>query len=241
MAKRRRQQRAETTNYLCGIDVSEYQGAIAWKKVASYKFDFAYLRSNVGTKEDARLEYNSKRAKNNNIPFGYYVYVKPELDAEMQISMLLDAHYKYGATLVPQIDVEHHGNLHPRLVRKCVDHIVLRATQELGKPPAIYSGDWFWNSRVKSRKHGNCPLWVAKYVQYSPKEFEQNGVPIPPAEWANWALSFEQPKPLKGWSDWDIWQFSAGYNNCGKRYGMVSNDLDLNIMKEQCWERIVIR
>jgi len=224
--------------YLTGIDVSEYQGEIAWRKVASFGFNFAYIRSNVGMKQDSLLEYNSKRAKNNKIPFGYYVYVKPELDAEMQISMLLEAHRKYEANLVPQIDIEHHGDLHPSLVRQSVDHIVKRATKELGKPPAIYSGDWFWNSRVKSRKHGNCPLWVAKYVQYSPKEFEQNGVPMNPSEWAGWAFSFEQPKPLMGWKDWDIWQFAAGYNNCGKRYGMVSNDLDLNIIKENCMDRL---
>lgn len=227
-----------TQGYVTGIDVSEYQGEIAWKKVASFGFDFAYIRSNVGTKQDSMLEYNSKRVANNKIPFGYYVYVKPELDAEEQISILLEAHRKYEANLAPQIDVEHHGNLHPRDVRKSVDHIIKRATEALGRPPTVYSGDWFWNSRVKSRKHGNCPLWVAKYVQYSEKEFEQNGVPMKPADWAAWAFSFEQPKPLMGWKDWDIWQFAAGYNNCGKRYGMVSNDLDLNIMKVQCMARL---
>jgi len=227
-----------TQGYVTGIDVSEYQGEIAWKKVASFGFDFAYIRSNVGTKQDSMLEYNSKRVANNKIPFGYYVYVKPELDAEEQISILLEAHRKYGANLAPQIDVEHHGDLHPRHVRKSVDYIIKRATEALGRPPTVYSGDWFWNSRVKSRKHGNCPLWVAKYVQYSQKEFEQNGVPMKPADWAAWALSFEQPKPLMGWKDWDIWQFAAGYNNCGKRYGMVSNDLDLNIMKAECMARL---
>jgi len=227
-----------TQGYVTGIDVSEYQGEIAWKKVASFGFDFAYIRSNVGTKQDSMLEYNSKRVANNKIPFGYYVYVKPELDAEEQISILLDAHRKYGANLAPQIDVEHHGDLHPRHVRKSVDHIIKRATEALGRPPTVYSGDWFWNSRVKSRKHGNCPLWVAKYVQYSHKQFEQNSVPMNPADWVDWALSFEQPKPLMGWKDWDIWQFAAGYNNCGKRYGMVSNDLDLNIMKAECMARL---
>jgi len=229
-----------TQGYVTGIDVSEYQGEIAWKKVASFGFDFAYIRSNVGTKQDSMLEYNSKRVANNKIPFGYYVYVKPELDAEEQISILLEAHRKYGANLAPQIDVEHHGDLHPRHVRKSVDHIIKRATEALGRPPTVYSGDWFWNSRVKSRKHGNCPLWVAKYVQYSQKEFEQNGVPMKPADWAAWALSFEQPKPLMGWKDWDIWQFAAGHNNCGQRYGMVSSDLDLNIMKKNCMNRLLI-
>jgi len=227
-----------TQGYVTGIDVSEYQGEIAWKKVASFGFDFAYIRSNVGTKQDSMLEHNSKRVANNKIPFGYYVYVKPELDAEEQISILLEAHRKYGANLAPQIDVEHHGDLHPSHVRKSVDHIIKRATEALGRPPTVYSGDWFWNSRVKSRKHGNCPLWVAKYVQYSQKEFEQNGVPMKPADWAAWALSFEQPKPLMGWKDWDIWQFAAGHNNCGKRYGMVSDDLDLNIMKAECMARL---
>jgi len=226
--------------YLTGIDVSEYQGTINWKKVASFGFDFAYIRSNVGTKQDALLEYNSKRAKNNEIPFGYYVYVKPELDAEKQISMLLEAHRTYGANLVPQIDIEHHGDLPPKLVKQAVDHIIARATTELGKPPAIYSGDWFWNSRVQSRKHGNCPLWVAKYVQYSPEAFKANGVPMKPADWATWALSFEQPKPLIGWKDWDIWQFAARHNNCGQRYGMVSSDLDLNIAKQNCIKRLLI-
>jgi GH25 family lysozyme M1 (1,4-beta-N-acetylmuramidase) len=239
--KKRKARRNRQEKYLCGIDVSQYQGAIAWKKVAEHKLDFAYIRSNVGTKEDERLEYNSKRVKKNNIPFGYYVYVKPELDAEEQVSMLLEAHHKYGANLIPQIDVEHHGNLHPKLVRQSVDYIVRRATEELGKPPSIYSGDWFWNSRVNSRRHGNCPLWVAKYVQYSNEAFDKNPVPVPPSEWANWALSFYNPAPLKGWKTWDVWQFAAGFNGCGKRYGMVSTDLDLNIMKEQSFSRYLLQ
>jgi GH25 family lysozyme M1 (1,4-beta-N-acetylmuramidase) len=227
-------------NWLTGIDISHYQGNIAWKKVADAKIDFAYIRSNVGTTKDNLFEVNAKRATRNKIPFGFYVYVKPELDSEKQVEMILKAHRECGATLVPQVDVEHHGDLHPRYVRRSVNIITSAITQELGKEPVIYTGQWFWDSRVKTRKFRKYPLWVAKYVKYSDRGYRACPVPLDPQYWDEYALSFETPAPFGGWYDWDIWQFSAGFNGVGKKYGMQSNDLDLNIMKKRSWSKFLI-
>ncbi len=78
-----------TDNYMTGIDVSQYQGNITWKKVKDAGIDFAYIRSNVGLKEDELLKQNCSRARKNGIPFGLYVYIKPEEDVVEQLLMVL--------------------------------------------------------------------------------------------------------------------------------------------------------
>ena len=111
----RRDNSAMTAKYLTGIDVSQYQGNINWKTVRDAKIDFVHMRSNVGTKQDTYMkDYCSKAG----LPFGLYVYIKPEEDVVMQMRMMLDNHKQTGATLIPQIDIEHHGEKKPKELKR---------------------------------------------------------------------------------------------------------------------------
>ena len=228
--------------WMTAIDVSQYQGNILWKKVKEAGIDFAYIRSNAGLNEDDLLTQNCRRARNNGIPFGLYVYIKPEENVVAQMRMVLDNHKKHGATLVPQIDIEHDGGAKPKILKKIVRTCIKMATDELGKPPVIYTYAVFWNAHVNMRFGvSHCPLWVARYVYYSDVEFKDNPVPKDPTKWKVYAFSSKKTPPLvKGWKKWDVWQFAANHNHAGKKFGMSSAHLDLNIVKKASYSKLVL-
>jgi GH25 family lysozyme M1 (1,4-beta-N-acetylmuramidase) len=228
--------------WLTAIDVSQYQGNINWKKVKKSKIDFAYIRSNAGLNEDDLLKQNCNRAKKNNIPFGLYVYIKPEEDVVAQMRLVLNNHKKYGATLVPQIDIEHAGDAKPKVLKQIVKTCIQMATNELCKPPAIYTYAVFWNAHVAMKLGvSQCPLWVARYVYYSDAEFKAKPVPKNVSLWADYAFASKKiPPPVKGWADWDAWQFAGNYDHAGKKFGMTSAHLDLNIVKKDSYKKFVL-
>ena len=225
--------------YLTGVDISQYQGNINWQKVKDAKVDFAHIRSNVGLKADTLLADNCTKV---GVPFGLYVYIKPEEDAVAQMRMMLDNHKKYKATLIPQIDMEHDGGKKPKELKEIVRTCIKMATDELGKPPSIYTYPSFWNAHVTIAKNiDHCPLWVARYVYYSAEEFKANPVPKDVSLWAEYALNSKKtPAAVKGWKSWDVWQFAGNHDNAGKMLGMQSAHLDLNIMKEESFTRFVL-
>lgn len=61
----------------------------------------------------------------------------------------------------------------------------------------------------------------------------------PPAEWEVVAMGTGKEPPNLALRDrpWDGWQWSAGGNAQGPVYGCGSNDLDLNIIRPDAWER----
>jgi len=61
---------------------------------------------------------------------------------------------------------------------------------------------------------------------------------IDPAGWEAWAWKHGStgPKSPMG-APWAGWQFSAGYNRQGGRYGTQGTDLDLNIVDLDAWRR----
>ena len=229
-------------DWLTAIDVSQYQGNIIWKKVKDAGIDFAYIRSNAGLNEDDLLRQNCNRAKKNSIPFGLYVYIKPENDVVAKMRMVLDNHKKYGATLIPQIDIEHDGGVQPKVLKQIVRTCIKMATDELGKPPAIYTYAVFWNAHVSMRLGvSHCPLWVARYVYYSDAEFKANPIPRDPSLWRDYAFNSKKiPPAVKGWKTWDAWQFAGNYDHAGKKFGMTSAHLDLNIVKSASYDKFVL-
>lgn len=221
-----------------GIDVSEYQGDINWAKVKSAGIGFAYIRAGVGVTIDKQAKRNITVSKLRGVPRGVYIYFKPELDVAKQAKILLDAHQ--GCELIPMIDVEHHGDLTPKQIVAALTRLVAIVEKAVGKPPVIYTGKWFWDARVKSKKFGGCPLWVSQYVYYSTQSYKVDPVPVASQAWGAWARLRLKPAVFGGWSRWSAWQFSAGFNGVGKRYGVQSRDLDLNVVPPEVYKTLFV-
>ena len=229
--------------YIPGIDISRWQGNIKWKVVRDKKIPFSYIRALNGLTLDPLLQSNITKAKLNGVPFGLYIWWRPEQDPILQAKLIMKLHKESGATMVPMIDVEdNQKNIRPIFMRRKLTRLVNECTRQLGKPPTIYTAAWFWNKTVNSTKFTHCPLWVARYVHYSSKAYKADPVPVAVSGWAKYAMARKQPAAVTGWgTNWSAWQFSAGYNACGKRYGMESSDLDLNIVKESEFNRFLCK
>jgi hypothetical protein len=101
--------------------------------------------------------------------------------------------------------------------------------------PIIYSNAAYFGAMgMQAGKLADCPLIVARYPFYFA------GAPAPPAdpdEWDDWILTATSKRPQvpTGWTDWDGWQFAAGFDRVGPFYGVSSADLDLNIIRPNAW------
>ena len=224
------------------IDVSQYQGQIKWQTVKDSGIDAAYIRLCNGTKLDTQALRNARACRRLGIPFGFYCYWHPQPLALRQARMLVKYTRSEKANLIPMLDVEAHDDQKPITIINKLAKSVSVITNAFGKPPTVYTGAWFWNSRVKSGKFSHCPLWVAQYVHYSLKAFKNplHTIPINPDAWGAYALQHKNPAGVVGWPVWSAWQFAGGFDSVGLRYGMQSRDLDVNILKDAEYNRFVL-
>lgn len=233
-------------SWLTGVDVAKYQGNMKWAVLANDGLDFAYVRFSVGLTVDPLAKQNVERLRRLGIPFGGYHFFYPDLDIAAQTRLFTTAHQQFKPRLVPMVDVESRGKgtvkVAPRGIEMRLAKIVNGLTAAVGKPPAIYTSATFWNQWVKSIAFGHCPIILARYVHSSVAAYKEHPVPKPLAQWTKYALDHKDKRPVVplGWSKYDGWQFSAGYNGCGKRYGAESADLDLNIMRPESFHRFQI-
>lgn len=220
--------------FVPAIDISHHQGAMYVGKAKDLGVQMFYVRALFGTKEDLRWEDNVRRMKRNGVQFGLYTWFRPLLSAKSQADALLKLHKASGATLVPMIDVEDSSHLPPLIVRTRLAKMVELVTKGIGKHPTIYTGYPFWIKHVKSTDptFARCPLWLSRYPVNSLAGYARSPVPVDPKKWDEYAFGFNRnPIVPAPWKIWAAWQFSAGYNGCGPRYGAQSSDLDLNIIK----------
>ncbi|MDO4199014.1 MAG: glycoside hydrolase family 25 protein [Erysipelotrichaceae bacterium] len=205
----------EDTEYssLVGIDVSEFQDTIDWKKVKDDGVDFAFLR--IGRRgattgllyDDTEFENNYKGAKENNIPIGVYFFSQAINDSEIdeEVDFVLNALKGKEINLPIVFDLEevYVSEGTPRANDMSKEEKTARALrfctkiEENGYKAMIYTGLYWAENSYDMEALSDFPVWFAHY-----------GVDYPGLE-----VPFE------------IWQ----YSNTGKVDG-IDGDVDLNIM-----------
>lgn len=183
-----------------GIDVSNLQGAIDFKKVRRDGIRFVYVKAGEGDWKDPRFLLNVKDAAAAGLEVGAYQFLRPKpgrtgaQEAAHFLARLDDAGLgKHD--LRPVLDVEA-TKLERGGTMSYVQSFV-SAMRAHGHKPIIYTGTWFWTPQVGDEDFG-CPLWIAAYQSHEP------------------AL----PKP---WKDYVIWQHSSSGRVAG-----IGGDVDLN-------------
>jgi len=111
---------AAATSYAKGIDVSHYQGKIAWPKVANASVTFAFGKATEGTTyTDPTYTTNRTGAESAGITFGAYHFARPAgsgdsgliANAIAQADYFLDVAQPQEGELPPVLDLETKGNL----------------------------------------------------------------------------------------------------------------------------------
>jgi GH25 family lysozyme M1 (1,4-beta-N-acetylmuramidase) len=230
------------------IDISRHQGTVDFKVMASRNVPGVICRAGNGTRIDPTFVDFTTRARAAGMVVGAYWFCNPRVgSARQQGEMLAAAHNAMGCELPPMLDVEDYtreagsasNDLYGPRFAAWLHDMADTVAAGTGRDPLIYTNAAYWNPSVNDTTFGHLDLVCARYPFYSPAACAANVPPVDARDWDDWlfAATSKRPQVPRGWDTWAAWQFSAGYNGRGHVYGCTSADLDLNIARDDAWER----
>jgi lysozyme len=193
-----------------GIDVSRFQGHVAWRQVAKTKNRFAFIQASRGSGDDCRVipeecgadptyERNYRNARSVGLRVGPYHRAfasgrtpdQAREDAREEAKLFIATVGRLrGRDLLPVLDVETPlGRLDEKELRIWIATWTRKVHRRLGYRPIIYTNYTSWQATgdaLRFAKDGHR-LWVANF-----------DVPRPAVPASNWAG--------KGWS---VWQYTS--------------------------------
>src|SRR5262249_36012828 len=124
-----------------GIDVSYYQGDIAWTRVRTAGVRFAFIRLADGTQVlDTKFAANWNGAYGAKILRGAYQFFRPEQNPIDQSDLVIRTLRKHGrGELAPVIDVEVTGGLPLQTVAQNAKLWIEHVRNQLGVEPIVYT------------------------------------------------------------------------------------------------------
>lgn len=164
-----------------GIDVSYYQGTIAWKRVKRTGVQFAFVRAYDGSDTfDTKFVANWTGAAAAGVLRSAYQYFRPDESPVDQADAFLQVMRTYGpGELPPVLDIETTGGMTLDAVAKNANIWMDRVRREVGVEPIVYTNYGMWRDRPAT-EIGAQPLWLAHYTTSCPQ------VPGPWVRWAFW-------------------------------------------------------
>lgn len=239
------------------VDVSQHQGVIDFGRMAGEGVAGVILRAVHGLDVDDRAfaNYEAARAHFPSEAIGWYPFLNPKRGtgrqcAEALCSTILRA---TGGEWAPftMIDAESYARETPQpgsnpvtgaayaaWVREHEATVaeILPTTNRIG-----YTNSAFWDPTVGDAALAATFDWIVpRYPVYTILGYLAHPLPEP-ARWPEWCAYWlsrgRGPLPPAGAGGWAGWQFSAGWNRQGARYGCQSRDLDLNIIRADAWAR----
>lgn len=158
---------------LHGVDVSEHQGSIDWKKVKPHH-TFAICKATEGTDyKDKRFSRERRRAvRGAKLLFGAYHFARPsdmhgdsEKEAAFFVKTAKAAGWNPAVDLPLALDVEA-TKLTPKQTLVWCDQFASHVKRLTGRGCILYTGQWFWDGRLHLRrapKNANV-LWFSAYT-----------------------------------------------------------------------------
>lgn len=209
---------------LQGIDVSHWQGAVDWKKVAGAGFKFCFLKATQGSGfVDKRVKANVAGAKAAGLYVGLYHYFTPTGDAGAQFGNFWATVLNCGGPkglLVPVLDVEGDnqnslGGMDAGAYAKSCLAWLSYLKKKTGRDGIVYTYPYF--AKQLNGALGEYPLWIASYPKLTLESGKLTGV--------------------AGWDDWCFWQWS----NAGRVAGVGGSvDMDSFNGDEAALRRLVL-
>jgi lysozyme len=196
-----------------GIDVSHWQGAIDWTKVAASGKKFAFIKASQGTWFlDGKYATNHAGARAAGVVAGAYDYADPTTapgDAVAEADYFVAAAALLPGDLWPALDLEKTGGLDVPTLHQWVNDWLAEVYHLTGHHAVIYTSRAFWRDKVGDATDvalaGN-KLWLSKWNVNNPDSY------VPASDW--------------GGSGWSFWQYSGSGTVRG-----ISGSVDLDRMK----------
>ncbi len=182
-----------------GIDVSHYQKAIDWKRVAAQDVQFAFIKASEGEEmQDTLFCKNWDAMRLAGITRGAYHFFRPGVSAVLQAQNFLSTIDLQHGDLPPVLDVEVTDGYSPEQVAHGVNTWLSIVEDAYKVKPIVYSNQKFFN-RYLAKNLSDYPVWVARYTKIWSPEIEEGHA-------------------------WSFWQ----YGNRGRLKG-IAGDVDFNV------------
>lgn len=195
-----------------GLDVSNWNGAIKWAKVAAAGYDFVFGKATEGTSfVNSTYAANRSGSEGAGLVFGAYHFARPAgasaaratASAIAQADYLLATAAPQPGELPPVLDLEATGNLKPALLVTWTLAWAHEISARLGVEPFIYSSPSFWQERLgnSTAVAAAAQLWIA-----------------------HWTSASQPTVPAQNWNGqgWTFWQWT----NCLSVAGISSRCTD---------------
>ena len=245
------------------VDISEHQGDVDFRIMLDGGVRGLILRACHGLTSDVRVFGYYERARAAGFAaheIGFYPFLNPKRgDARSCAEFLCKTALTATAgdpVAFTMIDAEGYASEPPRKGKlewpAGVEHqegysAYVRAHQAtvaeiLPTSPRIgYTNASFWNPNVGDDELAGSLEWIVpRYPVYTPLGYIVHPLPVHAIGWPDWCAYWVErgkiPLPPAG-ADWAGWQFSAGWNRQGSRFGAASRNLDLNIIRADAWAR----
>lgn len=153
-----------------GVDISSHNGNVDFKKLKDNGVDFVILRCAWGTNKDTNFESNYKKAKENGLGVGAYIYTyalnlkDAEEESKYVHNILKNKKFDYPV----YIDQEDVGNYKRK--NKVTDNTLVQITkllcdnlEKLGYYVGVYASESWFNNELKSLNNDRYDRWVANW------------------------------------------------------------------------------
>lgn len=158
-----------------GIDVSQHQGSIDWRKVKASGIQFAMLRAGYGASTvDGEFERNARGCMEAGIPFGVYWFsyaYTPEMarrEAEKCISVIREYKVQYPVCYDFEYDSVRYARRNGARVTRTLATRLVEAfcgrVEELGYFAMYYSNLDYLERMFAPELRGKYALWYARYA-----------------------------------------------------------------------------
>ena len=154
-----------------GIDISEWQGNIDFKKVKEEGIEIIYIRAGQGLGyQDSKFERNYKEARKYEIKIGVYHYVtaRNEEEARQQAKFFVSLISGKKIDCKLAMDFEYFPNLSKTEINK-IAIAFLKEVENLSKKKTIVYSDAYNASNIFEGQITNYPLWIAQYEEENPQ------------------------------------------------------------------------
>lgn len=159
-----------------GIDVSRYQNAIDWQKVADSGVEFAMIRLSLGSVEDkyngqdSRSDYNITEAAKAGLHVGVYHYLKAhdveEARAEAKYMISLLGNYKIDYPVALDFEDPWQQKNLTNAERTEMARVFIDEIKAAGYYPIMYTSTNWLESYFDMDKLSDVELWVADWRGY---------------------------------------------------------------------------
>ena len=165
-----------------GIDVSQWQGDIDWKKIKASGVDFAIIRAGYGrelSQKDPKFEQNYSGCKAAGMPCGvyWYSYARTPEEAEKEAAVCLEIIRARQLEYPVFFDVEESAVL--RLGRAQVSKIVrafLSKVEAAGWFVGLYMSAYHLRDYIEDDIKKRYTIWVAHYGVSKPDYSSEYGM-----------------------------------------------------------------